>query len=69
MKLISENRFKKDLANIILFILFIGNDEAFAFKVLSKESIKTPATSNYSFTSKLAHILEDCLKRVVMHKI
>ena len=36
--------------------MFIGNDEAFAFKGLSKESIKTPATSNYSFTSKLAHI-------------
>ena len=59
MKLISENRFKKDLANIIFeyllnnwsqnvlffqsvykcFQMFIGNDEAFAFKGLSKESI------------------------------
>ena len=36
--------------------MFIGNDEAFAFKGLSKESIQTPATSNYSFTSKLVHI-------------
>ena len=76
MKLISENRFKKDLANIIFkyllnnwsqnvlffqsvykcFKIFVGNDEAFALKVLPKESIKTPATSNNSFTSKLAHI-------------